>query len=412
MGTRVQSQVVIVGAGGAGDAAAFALRKHDFDGRIALVGADPHRPYERPYLSKQYLRDEIPVERVFLHPAEEYERQRIELLPDRRVVEVSHGDKAVVLDDDHRLHFDTLILATGGIPRWLPDVPRLSNVFILRTLDDSTAIKQALMESQRMLLLGAGFIGAEVAASARVEGKEVLVVEVAPVPLGRALGQEMGEICARIHRSRGVDLRTSTSVTRWRTNRDRVVGVELSDGSREEIDAVLVAIGIEADIELARGLGLELGLGGVLVDEALRAAPDIFCAGDIAAHLHPVFGRHVRVEHWQVAQKQGAACGAAVATEPKPYEELPWFWSDQYDINLQYLGNAQDFDQTVWRGDPESERFSVFYLKGGVVEAVLSVNDGRTGRHSRELIRRRLRVDPGVLSDPTSDLRELARARA
>src|SRR5262249_41163757 len=149
------------------------------------------------------------------------------------------------------------------------------------------------------------------------------------------------------------------SVARWLTDRDRVVGVELSDGSHEEIDAVLVAIGIDADIELARGLGLELGLGGVLVDEALRAAPDIFCAGDIAAHLHPVFGRHLRVEHWQVARKQGAACGTAIARQPTAYGELPWFWSDQYDINLQYLGNAPDFDQLVWRGDPDREHFSV-----------------------------------------------------
>jgi 3-phenylpropionate/trans-cinnamate dioxygenase ferredoxin reductase subunit len=147
-----------------------------------------------------------------------------------------------------------------------------------------------------------------------------------------------------------------------------------------------------------------------VVDEVLCAAPDIYCTGDIAAHLHPVFGRHLRVEHWQVAQKQGAACGAAVAGMPQPYKELPWFWSDQYDINLQYLGNAQDFDQVVWRGDPESERFSVFYLKDNVIEAVLSVNDGRTGRHSRELIRRRLHVDPRTLSDVNSDLRELAKA--
>ena len=410
MGTRVQSQVVIVGAGAAGDAAAFALRKHNFDGSIALIGADPHRPYERPYLSKQYLRDEIPAERVFLHPPEEYEQQRIELLTSQRVKEVDRREKAVVLDDGRRIHFDQLVLATGGVPRSLPEVPRVWNVYTLRTLDDSTVIKQALSESQRMLLLGAGFIGAEVAASARVKGKDVLVVEVSPVPLGRALGHEMGEIYARIHRARGVDLRTDTSVSRWLTDQDRVIGVELSDGSREEVDAVLVAIGIEADIGLARSLELELGLGGILVDETLRAAPDIFCAGDIAAHLHPVFGRHLRVEHWQVAQKQGAACGAALAGEPQPYEELPWFWSDQYDINLQYLGNAQDFDQAMWRGDPESERFSVFYLKGGVIEAVLSVNDGRTGRHSRELIRRRLRVDPRVLSDLTSDLRELARA--
>jgi len=397
-----------VGAGAAGDAAAMALRKHGYDGSIVLIGADRHRPYERPFLSKQYLRGEVPIERVFLHPPQEYESQRIELLSGRTVVKAGRADQSVVLDDGRSIRFDTLILATGGTPRRLSGVPNLSNVFTLRSLDDSTAIKAALAESSRLLLLGAGFIGAEVAASARMQGKEVLLVEVAPVPLGRALGQQMGEIYARIHRSRGVDLRTNTSVTRWLTAADRVVGVELSDGSREQIDSVLVAIGIEPRLELARDLGLELGAGGVLVDEALRAAPKILCAGDIASHLHPLYGRRLRVEHWQVAQKQGAACGAALAAESKPFEELPWFWSDQYDVNLQYLGNAQDFDQTVWRGEPESEQFSVFYLKDGVIDAVLSVNDGRTGRRSRELIRRRLPVDPRALADVETDLRELA----
>ena len=401
-------QVGIVGAGAAGDAAAMALRKHGYDGSIVLIGADRHRPYERPFLSKQYLRGEVPIERVFLHPPQEYESQRIELLSGRTVVKAGRADQSVVLDDGRSIRFDTLILATGGTPRQLSGVPNLSNVFTLRSLDDSTAIKAALAESSRLLLLGAGFIGAEVAASARMQGKEVLLVEVAPVPLGRALGQQMGEIYARIHRSRGVDLRTNTSVSRWLTAADRVVGVELSDGSREQIDSVLVAIGIEPRLELARDLGLELGAGGVLVDEALRAAPKILCAGDIASHLHPLYGRRLRVEHWQVAQKQGAACGAALAAESKPFEELPWFWSDQYDVNLQYLGNAQDFDQTVWRGEPESEQFSVFYLKDGVIDAVLSVNDGRTGRRSRELIRRRLPVDPRALADVETDLRELA----
>jgi len=404
----VGPQVGIVGAGAAGDAAAMALRKHGYDGSIVLIGADRHRPYERPFLSKQYLRGEVPIERVFLHPPQEYESQRIELLSGRTVVKAGRADQSVVLDDGRSIRFDTLILATGGTPRQLSGVPNLSNVFTLRSLDDSTAIKAALAESSRLLLLGAGFIGAEVAASARMQGKEVLLVEVAPVPLGRALGQQMGEIYARIHRSRGVDLRTNTSVSRWLTAADRVVGVELSDGSREQIDSVLVAIGIEPRLELARDLGLELGAGGVLVDEALRAAPKILCAGDIASHLHPLYGRRLRVEHWQVAQKQGAACGAALAAESKPFEELPWFWSDQYDVNLQYLGNAQDFDQTVWRGEPESEQFSVFYLKDGVIDAVLSVNDGRTGRRSRELIRRRLPVDPRALADVETDLRELA----
>lgn len=388
----------------------MALRKNEFEGRIALVGTDRHRPYERPYLSKQYLRDEIPVDRVFLRPSEDYERQRIELWPGRTIVGADRRQREVVLDDGRRLRFDTLILATGGIPRWLPDVPRASNVFSLRTLDDSIAIKHSLSVSHRILLLGAGFIGAEVAASARQIGKEVLMVEVAPVPLNRVLGPEVGVIYANIHRSHGIDLRTGTSVTRWLTSKNRVVGVELSDGSREEADAAVIAVGIEPQVELARDLELEMALGGVMVDESLRAAPHVFCAGDIAAHFHPIFGRRIRVEHWQVAQRQGAACGAAVVAGPTPYDELPWFWSDQYDINLQYLGHAQDFDQTVWRGDRESGSFSVFYLKDGVMEGVLSINDDRTGRHSRELIRRRLRVDPRALSEGTTDLRELAKA--
>jgi len=410
MSARPQSQVVIVGAGAAGDAAAMALRQNGFDGRVRLIGADRHRPYERPLLSKRYLRDEVPADRVFLHPAEKYEQQRIELLTGHTVVAARARERTVRLDDDRDIHFDTLILAPGATPRWPPEVPRASNVFTLRTLDDSAAIKWALEESQRMLLLGAGSIGAEVAASARLMGKDVLMVELGPVPLGRALGQEMGEIYARIHRSRGVDLRTNTSITRWLTAEDRVIGVELSDGKQEDIEAALVAIGVGAEVGLAGDLGLELGLGGVLVDETLGAAPGIYCAGDIAAHFHPVFGRHMRVEHWQVAQKQGAACGAAVAGTPKPYEELPWFWSDQYDLNLQYVGNAHEFDQVVWRGDAESEHFSVFYLKEGVIEAVLSVNDGRTGRLSRELIRRRLPVDARALTDVAGDLRELATA--
>jgi 3-phenylpropionate/trans-cinnamate dioxygenase ferredoxin reductase subunit len=407
---RTNGQVVIVGAGAAGDSAAIGLRKNGFEGTVVLLGADPHRPYERPLLSKQYLRDEVTLERAFLRSPEVYEQQGIELLTGHAVMEARAGEKLVRLDDGRDIHFDSLILATGSKPRRPPGLPDASNVFTLRTLDDATALAEAMREARRVLLIGAGFIGAEVAASARLLGKDVLMVEMAPVPLARALGEEMGAIYANIHRSRGVDLRTSTSVSRWIVEDGRVVGVELSDGSRQETDLVLVAIGVEAEAGLAQDLGLELGFGGVLTDEALRAAPDIYCAGDIAAHFHPVFGRHMRVEHWQVAQKQGAACGAAIAGEPKPYEELPWFWSDQYDFNLQYVGNAAAFDQVVWRGDPQSDRFSAFYLKDGVIEAVLSVNDGRTGRQSRDLIRRRLHVDPRTLSNVDADLREITPA--
>ncbi|HSR25891.1 MAG TPA: FAD-dependent oxidoreductase [Candidatus Eisenbacteria bacterium] len=402
-------RVVIVGAGAAGDAAAEALRRSGFDGAVVLVGRDRHAAYQRPYLSKQFLRDELPLERVQLRRPDDYEKLGIEWLGGRSAVAASRPDSSITLDDGRTLRFDDLVLATGGSPRWPEGIPRLANVLALRTLDDGIALKQALSAAARPLVVGAGFIGAEVAASARVMGKEVLVVEVAPVPLGRALGEEMGEVYARIHRSRGVDLRVSTSVSEWVASGDRVRAAVLSDGSREEVDLVLVAAGIEPELSLARELELPLGAGGVLVDETLQAEPGVYCAGDIAAHLHPVYGRPLRVEHWQVARKQGQAAGEAVASGARPYEELPWFWSDQYDVNLQYLGHAAGFDQTAWRGDRDGGRFAVFYLKDGCIEAVLAVNDGRTIRNSRELIRRRVRVSAEALSAETTDLRELAR---
>jgi 3-phenylpropionate/trans-cinnamate dioxygenase ferredoxin reductase component len=402
-------RAVIVGAGAAGDAAAEALRKADFDGPIVLVGRDRHAAYHRPYLSKQFLRDELPIERVGLRRPGAYEELGIEWLGGRSATAASRRDSSITLDDGRSLRFDVLVLATGGSPRWLDGVPRLANTFALRTLDDSLALKQALAEARRPLIVGAGFIGAEVAASTRMMGKEALVVEVAPVPLGRALGEEMGRVYARIHHDRGVDLRLSTSVTEWIVSGDRVQAARLSDGTREEVDLVLVAVGIQPELGLVGDLGLPTGQGGVLVDEGLRAGPGVFCAGDVAAHRHPVYGRHLRVEHWQVARKQGQALGEAIARGPRPYEELPWFWSDQYDVNLQYLGHAAEFDRTVWRGDRESGRFSVFYLKEGRVEAVLAVNDGRTIRLSRDLISKRVPVSPDALAAESTDLRELAR---
>jgi 3-phenylpropionate/trans-cinnamate dioxygenase ferredoxin reductase subunit len=409
-GKASEQRVVIVGAGAAGDAAAEALRKAGFDGPVVLVGRDRQPAYHRPYLSKQFLRDELPLERVMLRRPDDYGKLGIDWIGGRSAVAASRRDSSITLDDGRSLRFDVLVLATGGSPRWLETVPRLDNVFALRTLADGVALKQALAGARRPLIIGAGFIGAEVAASARMLGKEALVVEVAPVPLGRALGEEMGRVYARLHRDRGVDLRLSTSVSEWITDGDRVEAVQLSDGAREEVDLVLVAVGIEPELALARDLDLPMEAGGVAVDETLRATGGVYCAGDIAAHLHPVYGRHLRVEHWQVARKQGQAIGQAIAGGgPRPYEELPWFWSDQYDVNLQYVGHAAAFDRTVWRGDRDGGRFSVFYLKDGRVEAVLAVNDGRTIRFSRELISRRVVVAPEALAAETTDLRELAR---
>jgi 3-phenylpropionate/trans-cinnamate dioxygenase ferredoxin reductase subunit len=403
------TRVVIVGGGGTGDACAFALRKRGFDGEIVILSADHDRPYDRPYLSKEFLRGEVDVPKVFLHEEDAYVNERIELRLEQRVAGGSLDDRMLTLTGGDRVHFDVLVLGLGGTPRRLPDLPDAGNVRTLRSLRDSSQLREALKNAKRVLLVGAGFIGAEVAASARQLGKEVLLLEAAPVPLQRALGQDVGEIYAGIHRSHGVDIRTGTTVAEWHTGTGGVAAVTLSDGKREEVDLALIAVGIDPNVELPDTLGLQLEGGGVSVDESLRAAPDVYVGGDIAFHHHPVLDRSIRVEHWEVAKGQGRGIATCIADGPTPYRKLPYFWSDQYDVNLEYRGNASGDDTAVWRGDREGLKFTVFYLRNGVVEGVLSMNDSRTNELGGKLIESRRRVSLAELAD--ADLAELVPAQ-
>ena len=405
-------RVVVVGGGGAGDAAAFALRKRGFDGKVTLISADRDRPYDRPYLSKEFLRGEVELPKVFLHDEAEYAKQDIELQLNRRVTGGSLRDGKLAVDGGGEVEFDALVLGLGGTPRRLSDAPRAENLMTLRSLRDSKAIRQALQQASRLLLVGAGFIGAEVGASARQLGKEVLMVESAPVPLARALGNEVGEIYAGIHRSKGVDVRTGTTVKQWHVDGKRVVGVTLSDGRREEVDLVLEAVGIDPNLDLPKALGLPLESGGVAVDESLRAVEGVYCGGDIALHRHPVLGRAIRVEHWEVAKNQGRGIAACIAGKDTPYTRLPYFWSDQYDVNLEYRGHASGDDKAVWRGDRAGLKFSVFYLRDGLIEAVLSMNDSKTNEVGGKLIEARRPVSESALADPNVDLTELVPAPA
>jgi len=400
-------QVVIVGGGGAGDAAAFALRKKGFDGDVAILSADSDRPYDRPYLSKEFLRGEVELKKVFLHSEDEYTKEKIELRLQQRVVGGSLADRTLSLQGGGDVSFDVLVIATGGTPRRLPDAPSSANVMTLRSLRDSQALRDALRRCSRLLLVGAGFIGAEVGASARHLGKQVLMVEAAAVPLGRALGDEVGEVYASIHRSRGVDVRTGTTVKEWHVERGRVRGVTLSDGRREEVDLVLVAIGIEPNLDLPRALDLRIEGTGVRVDEGLLAADGVYCAGDIALHPHPILEEAIRVEHWEVAKHHGRGIATSIATGPAPVTRLPYFWSDQYDISLEYRGHASGNDRAVWRGDKKGLRFSVFYLRGGVIKAVLSMNDQKVNETGGKLIEGRVRVGEKTLADVSVDLAEL-----
>ncbi len=405
MATR---RVVIVGGGGTGDYAAFTLRKRGFDGEIVILSADGDRPYDRPYLSKEFLRGEIERAKVFLHDEADYAKERIDLRLERRVTGGSLKDRRLTVDDGSDVTFDVLVLGLGGTPRRLPDIPQAGNVLTLRSLADSEAIREALAPASRLLLVGAGFIGAEVAASARKLGKDVLMVEALPVPLHRALGREVGAIYADIHRAQGVDVRAETRVEQWHVGDDRVTAVTLSDGSRHDVDMVLVAIGIEPNVELPRALGLPIQGGGVHVDETLRAAENVYVGGDIALHDHPVLGRAVRVEHWEVAKGHGRGIAGSIVDGPTPYRKLPYFWSDQYDVSLEYRGHASGDDQAVWRGDPKARSFTVFYLREGIVEGVLSMNDSKTNEAGGKLIESRKPVDVPVLEK--ADLAELTPA--
>jgi 3-phenylpropionate/trans-cinnamate dioxygenase ferredoxin reductase subunit len=405
-------RVVIVGGGGTGDAAAFALRKRGFDGEVTIVSADQDRPYDRPYLSKEFLRGEVELPKVFLHDEDEYKKQGIDLRLGMRVTDGSLSERTLVLDGGGVVAFDALVLGLGGTPRRLPGVPHADNVLTLRSLRDSRAIRQALERTSRLLLIGAGFIGAEVGASARQLGKEVLIIEAAPVPLSRALGHEVGEIYAAIHRSKGVDVRTGTKVEKWHTDASRVVGVTLSDGRREDVDLVLEAVGIEPNLDLPKALGLTIEGGGVRVDEALRAADGVYCGGDVALHPHPVLGRAIRVEHWEVAKNHGRGIAANIAGGDAPYTKLPYFWSDQYDVNLEYRGHASGEDRAVWRGDRDGLSFSVFYLRDGLIDAVLSMNDSKTNELGGKLIESRRPESESALGNQAVDLTELVPATA
>jgi 3-phenylpropionate/trans-cinnamate dioxygenase ferredoxin reductase subunit len=398
---------VIIGANLAGGRAAEALRKEGFEGRVVLIGAEPDPPYERPPLSKEYLRGQIAREKIFIHKPGFYEEQRIELRLGVRATGLDLQGRVVELESGERIAFDRLLLATGGRPRKL-SVPGsdLDGIYDLRTVADGERIAAELRPGRRLVVIGAGFIGAEVAASARMQGLDVTVLEMAPVPLGRALGDEMGGIYAEIHREHGVELLTGEAIDRFEGSGrvERVVGVS---GRAIDCDFVVVGVGIEPATELAEAAGLAVE-NGIVVDEyAETSVPGVFAAGDVARFYHPVLRERLRVEHWANAQNQGVLVAKNMLGRREAYVEIPWFWSDQYDLNLQYVGHASSWDEIVLRGDVAGRKFTAFYLKGGRLRAALTVNRFKDIRPSRELIKLGVAVEAATLRDDAVELKSL-----
>jgi 3-phenylpropionate/trans-cinnamate dioxygenase ferredoxin reductase subunit len=396
---------VIVGGGMAGAAAVQELRQREFDGRIVMVGDESHVPYERPPLSKEYLRGEQGADRLPVHPESWYREQDIDLRLGGRATSLDPDGPTVELDDGERLDADVVLLATGGRPRRMPGEPS-DRVLYLRRIEDSDRLREVI-GSGRLVVVGAGFIGAEVAASARTKGAEVTVLEKNHVPLNRAIGEEMGEVYAGIHRDHGVDLRTEDGVGSVEETAGGVV-VRTEKGDAIEADAVLVGIGIQPNVELAEAAGLEIE-NGVAVDERCRtSAEGVFACGDVANHLHPVFGRRLRTEHFDNALKMGTHVAGSMLGEEAPFSDPHWFWSDQYDVNLQYAGFAYAWDEVVIRGSVGDLDFVAFYLNEGVLLGALGLNRGRDVRRSMKLIGSR--PDPEKLRDPAVDVRTLAAA--
>jgi 3-phenylpropionate/trans-cinnamate dioxygenase ferredoxin reductase component len=402
---------VIVGASLAGAKAAETLRKEGFDGPIALIGEEEERPYERPSLSKDYLLGKAERETIYVHPQAWYAYHGVDLRLGTLVTRIDPLAHEVTLADGSLIGYGKLLLATGSAPRRLP-LPGADaeGVLYLRRVGDSDRIRTTLQTATRIAVIGAGWIGLETAAAARSAGVEVTVLEAAELPLLRVLGREVAESFADLHREHGVDLRFGVQVAEITGSGGQADGVRLADGSHIPADAVVVGIGITPNSELADAAGLEIG-NGIVVDAGLRSSdPDIYAAGDVANAYHPLLGRHLRVEHWANALNQPQAAARAMLGQDVAYDLVPYFYTDQYDLGMEYAGYVEPggYDRVVFRGDVEGREFVAFWLRGGRVLAGMNVNIWDVNEMIQAIVRGGRTVDASRLADPGITLDEFA----
>ena len=398
---------VIVGASLAGAKAAETLRSEDFTGEIVLVGAEPVRPYERPPLSKDYLQHKTAKDKVFVHEESFYVEHDIDLRLSSSVSAIDVSDQEVVLDSGEHLRFDALLIATGSQPRRIsvPGADR-NGVYYLRTLADADQLRTAIGGAGRVVVIGAGWIGCEVAASARELGTEVAMIEVGGLPLERVLGAELGRFYRDVHAEHGVDLHLGVGVESIRGN-GAATAVRLEDGTDVEGDVIVVGVGVTPRVELAQSCGLALD-NGIVTDQYLAtSAANIYAAGDVANAWHPLFGRHIRLEHWSGALNQGPVAAKNMLGVPTPYERVPYFFSDQYDIGMEYSGFAPEWDEVILRGDLATRKFIAFWLKGDRLVAGMNVNIWEVSKTIATIVVGRAPVDRAALADPSVDLATL-----
>jgi 3-phenylpropionate/trans-cinnamate dioxygenase ferredoxin reductase component len=403
---------VIVGASLAGATAAQTLRDEGFDGPVVLIGDEAELPYERPPLSKNYLMGKAARESIYAHPAEWYPENNVELRLGRAVTGIDRGAQEVSVAGDGRVPYAKLLLTTGSSPRRL-SIPGANSegVHYLRRVTDSDRIKAAIEASSRVAVIGAGWIGLETAAAARAAGLDVTVIEVAELPLLRVLGREVAQVFADLHADHGTELVLGAHVAEMAAVDGQVSGVRLVDGTLIPADAVIVGVGITPNIGLAADAGLAVD-NGVLVDARLQTSdPDIFAAGDVANAFHPHYDKHLRVEHWSNARHQPRAAAKAMLGQEVSYDRVPYFYTDQYDLGMEYAGyvEPEGYDRVVFRGDVRGREFIAFWLGAdGRVLAGMNVNIWDVNDTLMELVRTARPVDVAALEDPSTPLESLA----
>lgn len=401
--------VVIIGAGHAGGTAAALLRQYGYKGPITLVGEEPIPPYQRPPLSKAWLKGEADADSLALKPLEFYAEHDIDFRPNVRAVKLQRSDRRVELSDGSSLVYDQLILATGARAISLPiEGMALKGVMFLRTAADAETLKAEVGPGKRLAVVGGGYIGLEVAASGRALGAEVVVLERETRLLARVACDTLSTFFRDYHEKHGVKFELGCSVVGFEGRDGHVTGVQLADGRVIACDAVVVGVGAHPNDELAADAGLETARGVVVDLEARTSDPHIFAIGDVAHRPMPIYGRMFRMESVPNALEQAKQAAFAITGRPAPAGETPWQWSDQYDLKLQIAGYAFDVDQIVVRGDPASGRFAVFHLKGDQLQSVEAINAPPEFMMGRQLIGNRKPVDKQKLADPTVSMKEVA----
>jgi 3-phenylpropionate/trans-cinnamate dioxygenase ferredoxin reductase subunit len=398
---------IIVGASLAGAKAAEELRNQGFDGRVMLIGSEPERPYERPPLTKDYLRGESERAKAYVHDEGFYDEQQIELETVTTVSAIDPGSSKVTLSDGRELGYERLLLTTGAEPRKIP-VPGadLDGVHYLRTLADCDALRDRLNDGGRAAVVGAGWIGSEFAASARQRGLDVTLIDPLKLPNERIFGPEIGSFYRDVHAQHGVDLRLGDGVEAFEGD-GRVARVRTSSGAVVDCDFAVVGIGVSPRGALAQQAGLEFD-DGVVVNERLQSsAPAISAAGDVARAWHPFFGERIRVEHWANALNQGPAAARGMLDQDFSYDRIPYFYSDQYDVGMEYSGYAPKWDEVVFRGDREGGEFVAFWLRDGCCVAGMNVNVWDVNETVQALIRSRQQIDKDALTDTDTPLESL-----